>query len=181
MIEIRIHGRGGQGVKKSAMVLARAFYLEGYKTQDFAIYGAERRGAPVISFVRADKKEINTRGYIFEPDYILVLDGTLDLKEILKHKKKTTKVLVNSHKTYGRYTAIDATHIALENIGTALGANIVLLGAFIAHSNLISLNSFKGALRVELKKYPTELINKNILAAENAFKMIKKRQNVNRN
>ena len=64
MISIRLHGRGGQGVKKAAQILARAAYLAGYATQDFALYGAERRGAPVTSFVRMDKEKINTRGYV---------------------------------------------------------------------------------------------------------------------
>ena len=59
MISMRIVGRGGQGVKKSAQILARAAYLAGYQTQDFAVYGAERRGAPVTSFCRIDKEKIN--------------------------------------------------------------------------------------------------------------------------
>jgi pyruvate ferredoxin oxidoreductase gamma subunit len=67
MISVRIHGRGGQGVKKAAQILARAAYLAGYYTQDFALYGAERRGAPVTSFVRLDKDPIKTRGYVWNP------------------------------------------------------------------------------------------------------------------
>ncbi len=169
MLEIRIHGRGGQGVKKSAMILARAFYLGGYKTQDFAIYGAERRGAPVISFVRIDKKEINTRGYIFWPDYILVLDPTLDIKDCLKGAKKNTGIFVNSAVKLGNYNTIDATGIAIEEIGTALGANVVLLGAFVRHFKKINFTALEKAIKIELKKYPPEVLNKNIRAAKRGY------------
>ena len=82
------------------MILGRAGYLAKFKTQDFAMYGAERKGAPVTSFVRVDKKAINTRGHIFHPDFILILDESLDLACNLTGSKPTTKTIINSKKKY---------------------------------------------------------------------------------
>ena len=175
MIEIRIHGRGGQGVKKASQILGRAGYLAGFQTQDFAMYGAERSGAPVTSFVRLDKKKISTRGYIFEPDYILVIDDTLNSKETLLGKKSATKIVTNSiqaGKSKNVYN-IDATHIAIEETGTNKGANIAILGEFIKLFKLINLKHLKKAIEVELGKHPEALKN-NISIAERAYNRIDK-------
>lgn len=174
MIEIRIHGRGGQGVKKTAQILGRAGYFEGYKTQDFAMYGAERRGAPVISFVRLDRNPIKTRGYIFEPDYIIILDDTLDWKYTLKGRKKGTKIIVNTKKgiKMSNLYKIDATHIALKYFKRPI-TNVAMLGAFAKVSNLVSIKSILKAVRIELKKYGEDIIKKNITLAKEAFNKVK--------
>lgn len=172
MIEIRVHGRGGQGVKKSAMLIARAAFLEGYKTQDFALYGAERRGAPVTSFVRLDKKGINTRGYIFEPDYIIILDPTIDHGVALKGRKKSTKVLVNTpDHTKGECT-LDATSITVDITGQGI-PNVAMLGAFSKVSKLFSLEGLKKAVEIEFKHKHKEIIKKNIEAAKKCYKEVK--------
>jgi len=173
MIEVRFHGRGGQGVKKSAQILARAAYLSGYKTQDFALYGAERRGAPVISFTRIDKKAIKTRGYIFEPDYIVILDETISESVTLKGKKSNTRVIINTHNKVKHGCVVDATRIALEEVGTPLGANIALLGAFAHICKLISLENLEKAVITELGKYDKKLINKNIQAAKRCYDIVR--------
>ena len=77
MFRIRLHGRGGQGVKTAGRILGTAFFLEGFHVQDAPRYGAERRGAPIFSFVRADRREIHERGVIVLPDLVAVTDQTL--------------------------------------------------------------------------------------------------------
>ncbi|MBI4447451.1 2-oxoacid:acceptor oxidoreductase family protein, partial [Candidatus Woesearchaeota archaeon] len=152
LIEVRLHGRGGQGIRKAAMILGRAAFVAGYKTQDFSLYGAERKGAPVLSFVRFDKKGVNTRGYIFEPDYIIILDETISEEETLKGKKKDTKVLINTHNEhYENVYGVDATQISIKEIGTPLGANVALIGAFLKILNIIPFEKFEEAIKIELK------------------------------
>ena len=80
MIEVRFHGRGGQGAKVASRILGRSGFLSGLYAQDFAIFGAERRGAPVVSCTRLDKQPIDTRGYIETPNLVIVMDHSL-LKE----------------------------------------------------------------------------------------------------
>ncbi|MEM4190144.1 MAG: 2-oxoacid:acceptor oxidoreductase family protein [Candidatus Caldarchaeum sp.] len=77
MLKIRFHGRGGQGVKTSSRILGRAAFLEGFMAQDSPVYGAERRGAPVVAFTRISNSIIMERGYIFDPDIVVVMDETL--------------------------------------------------------------------------------------------------------
>ncbi|MFH1757891.1 MAG: 2-oxoacid:acceptor oxidoreductase family protein, partial [Pseudomonadota bacterium] len=77
MIEIRIHGRGGQGAVIASEVLASAFFKEGKFVQAFPAFGVERRGAPVTAFTRVDDQPIRIRNFIYEPDHIIILDPTL--------------------------------------------------------------------------------------------------------
>ncbi|MFH0714211.1 MAG: 2-oxoacid:acceptor oxidoreductase family protein [Candidatus Diapherotrites archaeon] len=173
MIEIRIHGRGGQGVKKSAQIIARAASLKGMQTQDFAMYGAERQGAPVTSFVRADRKPIETRGYVFEPDWIIVLDDSIEREKTLEGRKEGTKILVNSQdlkKEKGIIKA-DATSIALKETGRAI-ANVALLGAFVRESKLFGMKELEKALEIELAK-KGDIVQKNLKAAQRVAEELK--------
>lgn len=77
MIKVRFHGRGGQGMKTSSRILGTAAFLSGLYAQDFPIYGAERRGAPVVAFTVVSEEPILERGYIFDPDILLISDETL--------------------------------------------------------------------------------------------------------
>jgi pyruvate ferredoxin oxidoreductase gamma subunit len=77
MVRIRIHGRGGQGIKTAGRMLGSAMFLEGFEVQDAPRYGAERRGAPIVAFIRADSNPINERGLIADPDLVVVVDDTL--------------------------------------------------------------------------------------------------------
>ncbi|MEM2224691.1 MAG: 2-oxoacid:acceptor oxidoreductase family protein [Candidatus Caldarchaeum sp.] len=77
MLKIRFHGRGGQGVKTSSHILGRAAFIEGFMAQDSPVYGAERRGAPVVAFTRISNSPILERGFIFDPDIVVVMDETL--------------------------------------------------------------------------------------------------------
>jgi 2-oxoacid:acceptor oxidoreductase gamma subunit (pyruvate/2-ketoisovalerate family) len=174
MIGIRIHGRGGQGVKKSAQILGTAAYFEGYKTQDFAVYGAERRGAPVTSFVRIDREAIRTRGYIFEPDFIIILDDTLDMEILLRGRKKETMIIMNTHRRIRmpNLHKVDATHIVLKYFKRPI-TNVAMLGAFAKVSGLISVKNLSKAALLELKKYDEVILKNNIKAAKEAFEQVK--------
>ena len=173
MIEVRIHGRGGQGGKTAAQILARAAYLSGFKTQDFAMYGAERKGAPVISFARIDKDEIRTRGYIFEPDYIVVLDESVDVNKCMKGAKPTTQVIINTKKNYSGIKnshTLDATKVAMEKTGRPI-PNVAILGAIVRlFGKKISFSSLVEAIKIELsERLSAEVIRKNIEAAKECF------------
>jgi pyruvate ferredoxin oxidoreductase gamma subunit len=174
LYEIRIHGRGGEGVRMAAHVLGRAGFLSGMKSQDFAIYGAERRGAPVASFCRLSKELILTRGYIFNPDYVIVLDHTLDSETCIKGLKETGRLVVNSEaplKQFPGAVFVDATKIAMDAIGKPI-PNIAILGAFLKLTGILPLESLKQAVREEMAGSHPEAIEGNIKACEQCYSMI---------
>jgi len=168
MYKVRFHGRGGQGIKLAAHILGRAAFLSGYQIQSFAVYGAERRGAPLTSFVRIDKKEILERGYIFDPDFSICIDDTLSMDKVVKGLKEEGKILVNTRQYPGRFSSIkqkvytiDATKIALDTIGLPI-PNTAILGAFIKIFNKIPLETLQKAVKIELEEEKKgELIEKN--------------------
>ena len=170
--EIRIHGRGGQGVKTTAHVLGRAAFLSGFETQDFAIYGAERRGAPVASFCRLDKARILTRGYIFDPDAVIILDSTIDSKASLGGSKKEMLVIVNSARPMSRFanaTFVDATKIALDTLGRPI-PNIAILGCFLKKTRLFPMSNLKEAVKQEFTEAGHEdAVKGNIAACEKCY------------
>jgi pyruvate ferredoxin oxidoreductase gamma subunit len=175
MYEIRIHGRGGQGVRTTAHILGRAAFLSGYETQDFAIYGAERRGAPVASFCRLDKTRILTRGYIFNPDAVIALDPTLDQKAVLGGLKQKGLVVVNSEKPVGKFrgaTFVDATRIALDTLGRPI-PNVAILGCFLKLTKLFPMENLKKAVKQELEEagHP-EAVPGNIKACERCWSQV---------
>src|SRR5512146_1897113 len=98
MIQVRFHGRGGQGAKIASRVLGRSGFLSGLQVQGFALFGAERRGAPVVSFTRLGNEPIDQRGYIDEPNLVVVIDDSL-LREapgpVFHGVDPTTPILVN--------------------------------------------------------------------------------------
>jgi pyruvate ferredoxin oxidoreductase gamma subunit len=102
MFRIRFHGRGGQGMKTASRILGTAFFLAGYEVQDAPRYGAERRGAPIFAYVRADKKAINERGIIDHPDLVVVADDSLvpvPAAGVLQGICDNTVILINSHES----------------------------------------------------------------------------------
>lgn len=180
MQEVRLHGRGGQGIRFAARIIARALFLSGYQTQDFAIYGAERRGSPVTSFVRFDAEPILERGYIFEPDVAVLLDDTLNFSSVTSGLKGI--MLINSHrkpeyfsKRYGfdkKIYCIDATQIALQIIGKPI-ANAAILGA-LAKIIKIDMKKLEEAMHTEFEEEGLEEIaQKNIEAAARCYEAIK--------
>ena len=106
MYRVRIHGRGGQGIKMASRVLGTALFRAGFTVQDAPKYGAERRGAPIFSCVRADKHPINERGQIPSPDLVVVADDTLlavPAAGILQGLGPDTVLLVNSRDDAGAW------------------------------------------------------------------------------
>ena len=102
MFRIRFHGRGGQGMKTASRILGTSFFLEGYEVQDAPRYGAERRGAPIFAYVRADKNIINERGIIDQPDLVVVADDSLvpvPAAGVLQDIRDHTVILINSHES----------------------------------------------------------------------------------
>jgi pyruvate ferredoxin oxidoreductase gamma subunit len=141
MLSIRFHGRGGQGAKTASRILGTAAFLEGYRAQDSPLYGAERRGAPVVASTRLGREPIRERGVITRPDLIVVAEASLipdPAARVLEGVEERTVVFVNSplagaqvraqFSLPGRVTTLDLTGIALEQFGQR-GAISALLGA----------------------------------------------------
>ena len=182
MYRIRMHSRGGQGGKTAAKMLADAFFREGKQVQAFSVYGAERRSAPVVSFVRVDDKPILERGYINDPECIIVMDDSLlkstaelglykgldareflivNTREKMKPPKKGVKVVT-----------VDATAIAKETMGREV-FNTAMLGAFAAATGRVSLASLEKAVHDNLyRKYP-EWVSKNIALIRKTYDVVK--------
>jgi len=180
MIEVRFHGRGGMGVKSSASMLGLTAFLSGYQTQDFALYGAERRGAPLASFVRYDKKPIREKGYILEPDAIIILDETLDLKSATKGLKKNGFVIINTTKPADYFKkkynlkqvhCIDATSIALKNLGRPI-TNTAVLGSLVKLLKLPMSHLEKAIIKSLKDAGHPEFIDKNLTAVRESYRVI---------
>ncbi|MFH0839158.1 MAG: pyruvate ferredoxin oxidoreductase subunit gamma [Candidatus Omnitrophota bacterium] len=178
MKEIRLHGRGGQGVVTAAEILATAAFFDGKCAQGFPTFGSERMGAPVYAFVRIDDKKIRIHSKIYNPDYIIVQDSTLigatavevGLSEngiaLINSEKKPQDLTLN---TKAKIITIPATKLALEVLGKPI-PNTVLLGAFVAITDLVSLASLKKAI---MHRFSGEMGQKNALASEKAYEFVK--------
>ena len=158
MIEIRIHGRGGQGAVIASEVLASAFFKEGKYVQAFPAFGVERRGAPVTAFTRVDEQPIRIRHFIYEPDHIIILDPTLiESTQVDGGLKENGWIVINTDKTpksFGRFSrfrvaTVDANRIAIEHrLGspTAPIVNTAILGAFAKITGMVAADSLVEAM-----------------------------------
>jgi pyruvate ferredoxin oxidoreductase gamma subunit len=179
MIQIRIHGRGGQGVVTAAELIAIAAFRDGKESQAFPSFGVERTGAPVESYVRIDSQPIKIREQIYRPDVLIIQDPTLlDNADLTHGAGPKTKIIINTVKDksalklklpQANIYAVDATKIALEILGKNI-VNTVILGALTKFTGLISLNSLIEAVREKFADKSEELIVKNIKAIEAAYK-----------
>lgn len=172
MEQIRVHGRGGQGVVTAAELIALAAHYEGYEAQAFPSFGVERTGAPIQSFARISRQQIITREQIYEPTILIIQDSTLlDTVDVFSGCTKDTLVIINATENrwpklksrFKRLYFTAATEIALEIFGKNI-VNTVILGAFAKHSNLVSLESLKKAIATKFKDKGEVLIQKNIIA-----------------
>ena len=156
MFEVRIHGRGGQGVVTSAELLALAAFLEGRHAQAFPSFGSERTGAPVVAFCRFDEREIRVREPIMAPDALIIGDPTLlHQVAVFAGLKEAGPVLLNSSHGAGglglgelesRVITVPATALAREHLGRPL-PNAALLGGFAALTDRVALESVVAAIR----------------------------------
>lgn len=156
MIEIRFHGRGGQGAVTSAELLALAAIQEEKFAQAFPSFGPERRGAPVLAFSRVSEEQIRIRSQIYEPDVVLVLDSSLlEIMDVTEGLKKGGTLVVNSNapiqklasrfRFEGKLATVDATEIARKCLGRPI-TNTTMLGALIRATGIVDLASMKEPL-----------------------------------
>jgi len=157
MIEVRIHGRGGQGAVTSAELLALAAISEGKYAQAFPSFGPERRGAPVQAFVRTDDKPIRARAEVRQPDIVAVLDsGLLDIVDITDGLKDSGTIVVNTKKTPQEIKAklgnkwkvavVDASTIARDTIGVPI-VNTTMIGAVLRATEMVKMASLEEPLK----------------------------------
>ena len=174
MIEIRLLGRGGQGAYSSAEMLAAALVDEGKFATAFPMFGGERRGAPVNVFVRFDDKPIRLRSQIYYPDCCIVTDPLLARSPgALKGLKPGGIVVMNlpqvpkekPHENTGVLAVVDATGIALQEMGRAI-TNTVLLGALLHTTGWVKLDSILKAFE---DYYSGRLLEGNIRCAKRGF------------
>jgi len=178
MHQVRIHGRGGQGVVTAAELLSVAAFAEGRHAQAFPTFGSERTGAPVVAFCRIDERPIRSREPIAEPDTLIVQDPTLlHQVDLFAGLHPGGLVLLNSARTlqelglddtgFGIVT-LPATDLARKHLGRPV-PNAVLLGGFAALTGVVSLDSVVAAIR---EKFPGAVGDKNAVAARAAYEQL---------
>jgi pyruvate ferredoxin oxidoreductase gamma subunit len=170
VFQVRIHGRGGQGVVTAAELLSVAAFEDGRHAQAFPMFGSERTGAPVMAFCRIDDKPIRTREPVMRPDALVVQDPTLlhalDLSAPL--------VVVNtsgSVEAPGRVVALPASAIAREHLGRPL-PGAPLLAALAAATSIVSLAALERAIE---QRFPVAVARGNVAAARAAYEEVLQR------
>jgi len=165
MIEIRFHGRGGQGAVTAAKILAIAAGKEGKHSQAFPAFGPERRGAPVQAFCRIDERPITLRSLIYEPNYVIVLDPSLlTCVNIEEGLKDGGKVIVNGEKTclvnvdMERTDSFDVNDMALEILGKPI-VNTAMLAVFSKLTKVVKIDSLEEAI---MEAMPGKIGEKNV-------------------
>ncbi|WP_296856333.1 pyruvate ferredoxin oxidoreductase subunit gamma [uncultured Methanobrevibacter sp.] len=166
MIEIRFHGRGGQGAVTAAEILAKAAF------KAFPFFGVERRGAPVMAFTRIDSEPINLRYQVYNPDHVIVLDdGLLSVVDVYSGLKEDGEVIINTHEKVEsashKVFDVDATGIALEILGVNI-VNTIILGYFAKKTGEVSIESL---IEVIKETFPGPIGEKNAVAAQKAYDM----------
>jgi pyruvate ferredoxin oxidoreductase gamma subunit len=184
MLQIRIHGRGGQGVVTAAEMLSIAAFDQGAHAQAFPSFGSERTGAPVVSFCRIDDRPIRSREPISAPDALIIQDAhLLHQVDVFQGLKPEGYVLINSGRSVaelgvaemaarlpvGRMITLPASEIALRHLGRPL-PNAVLLGGFAALTGIITLAAVVEAIHTKFKGRVAEA---NAAAATEAYDTLK--------
>ena len=184
MVEIRIHGRGGQGVVTAADLLAMAAFEDGHHAQAFPSFGSERMGAPVVSYCRIRDEVIRSREPVLSPNVVIVQDPTLlPIMDVFSGLQPDGYGLVNSAKSLeelglaeleerslpGHIVTIPATEIALEHLGRPL-PNAVLLGGVSALTGIVRLESVLVAIS---GRFAAKVSEANQEAAKAAFRLVK--------
>ncbi len=180
MLEIRFHGRGGQGTVVAAVLLARAFFKAGYDVQTFPVFGVERRGAPVEAYLRADDRKILVRSNLYAPDHVVVQDAKLLAAiDVTRGLKPRGWVLINSPgmpevpealKPF-RLALLDATRIAVEfGLGTRTHPiiNTAVIGGFARILGAPPLDAVKSAIAAEIHIKPEQ----NMQSAQAAYESV---------
>ena len=188
LIEIRWHGRGGQGAKTASLLLADAAFNTGKYIQGFPEYGPERMGAPITAYNRISNKPITIHSNIYEPDYVVVVDDTLlDAVDVTAGLKESRAIVINTTKDAdtirnhlkhyaGDIYTIDARKISLETLGKYF-PNTPMLAAIVKVSGIMTeeefLKDMVGSFKHKFAKKP-EVIEGNMKALEMSLKEVKK-------
>ena len=183
MFQVRIHGRGGQGVVTGAEMLSIAAFHGGRHAQAFPSFGSERTGAPVVAFCRMDDKEIRLREPIMEPDALIIQDPTLlHQVDVFSGLKKDGYILINTTKTFdqlglGEFVkwfrpehllTVPASELAMKHVRRPV-PNVPMLGAFAALGGLISLDAVHAAIQ---RKFSGAVAQGNMQAASEAYEIV---------
>ncbi len=180
MIELRFHSRGGQGGVIAGKLLAVAFFKEGKHVQTFPTFGVERRGAPVMTYVRISDKPIRLRNQVYAPDHLIILDASLiQYYDVTQGLKDDGIILVNTDKDVSEFNfpdrfhpvGVNAAHIAIEHkLGSITQpiVNTAILGAFAKITRLVSIDSVVAAIKEEVPTKPEA----NAAAARDAYHIV---------
>jgi len=184
LFQVRIHGRGGQGVVTAAELLSVAAFREGRQAQAFPSFGSERTGAPVVAFCRIADHEIRAHEPIANPDALIIQDPTLlHQVDLFSGLSEDGYLLINSSRGFSelglddlaarfrasRLVAVPASEIARETVGRPI-ANAVLLGAFAGLTGVITLASVSAAIR---DRFSGALAEGNVAGADRAFEFVR--------
>ncbi len=180
MLQIRFHGRGGQGVVTAAELLSVAAFLDGKHAQAFPSFGSERMGAPVMAFCRIHEKELRLREAVMNPDVLIIQDPTLlHHVDVFAGLASSGYVLINSSHTIGQLgiedllktlkddhvCALPASEMGLKHLNRPI-SNTPLLGGFAAITGSIRLSSLEAAIQ---QKFPGRVGDANVAAAREAY------------
>ncbi|MFC2145289.1 2-oxoacid:acceptor oxidoreductase family protein [Actinomycetota bacterium] len=188
LIEIRWHGRGGQGAVTASKLLAEAALSEGFYIQAFPEYGAERMGAPVRSFNRISSEVIDLHCQISNPDIVMVLDQTLlETIDVIAGIKNGGSIIINTPKSPGEilsmlqkkddknisFYTVDASRISLDTIGKVI-PNTPMVGALIKVMGLLKLKTLDTIIKKTLsKKISAPIVEANMIAAKKAYEEVR--------
>ena len=186
LIEIRWHGRGGQGAKTASLLLADAAFNTGKYIQGFPEYGPERMGAPITAYNRISSSPITIHSNIYEPDYVVVVDDSLlETVDVTSGLKETGAIVINTTKNYdylknvlngykGKVYTIDARAISMEALGKYF-PNTPMLAAIVKVSGIMTdeefLNDMQGSFKHKFAKKP-EVIEGNMKALQLALNQV---------
>ena len=181
MVEIRFHGRGGQGAVVASKILATSIFLEDRYSQSFPAFGVERRGAPVTAFLRVDDKPIRIRTEIYEPDHLVILDPLLvDQVPLASGLKKDGIVIINSNKSPGEFSeqfkdfrvaTVPAGRIAVKHhLGTPQApiVNTAILGAVAKVLGVVTLEHLIEGIKTDVPAHAED----NADAAKEAYETV---------
>ncbi|HUY02777.1 MAG TPA: 2-oxoacid:acceptor oxidoreductase family protein [Rhodocyclaceae bacterium] len=183
MFQVRIHGRGGQGVVTAAEILSIAAFGEGRHAQAFPSFGSERTGAPVVAFCRISEREIRLREPVMEPDALIIQDPTLlHQVDVFAGLKRDGYILINTSRSFDelgladflkdwrhdRLCTVPATELSRKHLGRPM-PNVPLLGGFAAAAGMIKLESLVEAIK---GKFSGKAAEGNIAAVTEAFNSV---------
>ena len=179
LIEVRLHGRGGQGVVTAAELLSEAAFDEGRHAQAFPSFGSERTGAPVVAYCRIDDAPIRTREPVMEPHALVIQDATLlHQVDVFAGLRSDGWVLINSRETphelgidsleAGHVITVPASDLAQQHVGRPM-PNAALLGGLAALTGIVRLDAVLTAIRA---KFPATLAEGNVAAAQAAYDLV---------